>query len=628
MQSDQTQPTAQAPVDQSMTVIQVMDRLSRFEGPSNEFLMSLLTLQCQLAGALEGAILRSSPNGQPEVLALYPPVQAGTKGPAWLAASVEAVQRSGPELKTLIMPLNGISRQMGHSPRAHLINVPLYGDGGIRGMVSCLVDTDDRKQLSARQVRLELSISLLSAYETRLLLQQRKLDAQRILRASQTLTETMQHERFTAAAMAFCNEVATRWTFDRVSLGFLKGRYVQVRAMNNTEKFSRKMKLVQDIEAAMEECLDQDLEICHPALPEDTTVNRAAGELSQRHGQKCVWNLPLHRKGTPVAVLTVECPQDQAIKPEQIESLRLACELSAGHLVGLYERDRWLGAKAARGLQKACAWIVGTKHTWAKVTALLALAVVIFLAFAKGDYRAESSFILEATERRMRPAPFDGFLKSVAVVPGDLVESDKTVLAALDTAELELQLAASKAEYASHLKQAAVAMDEEDNAAAQTAQSDAKKVAAQMALTRHRIEQATILSGVRGYVVSGDLKKRLGTPVQTGDPLFEIAALESLRAVLYVPDDRITDVRVGQSGELATASHPETKIEFTVERINPIAEVINQRNVFRVRVDLAERPDWFRPGMEGVGKITVGHRHYAWMWTRKMVNWVRMKLWI
>jgi len=34
-----------------------------------------------------------------------------------------------------------------------------------------------------------------------------------------------------------------------------------------------------------------------------------------------------------------------------------------------------------------------------------------------------------------------------------------------------------------------------------------------------------------------------------------------------------------------------------------------------------------RPGMEGVAKISIDRRHLVWIWTRRLVNWVRMKLW-
>ena len=76
------------------------------------------------------------------------------------------------------------------------------------------------------------------------------------------------------------------------------------------------------------------------------------------------------------------------------------------------------------------------------------------------------------------------------------------------------------------------------------------------------------------------------------------------------------------------ASYPARRIGFIVERINPVAEVVEKRNVFKVRVRLLQRLPWMRPGMEGVAKVHVGRRRYIWLWTRKLVNWLRMKLWI
>jgi hypothetical protein len=58
-----------------------------------------------------------------------------------------------------------------------------------------------------------------------------------------------------------------------------------------------------------------------------------------------------------------------------------------------------------------------------------------------------------------------------------------------------------------------------------------------------------------------------------------------------------------------------------------MAEVVKQENVFKVRVRLLDVYPWMRPGMEGVAKIDIDKRPYAWIWTRKIVNWVRMKLW-
>jgi hypothetical protein len=34
-----------------------------------------------------------------------------------------------------------------------------------------------------------------------------------------------------------------------------------------------------------------------------------------------------------------------------------------------------------------------------------------------------------------------------------------------------------------------------------------------------------------------------------------------------------------------------------------------------------------RPGMEGVAKVTVGQRSYAMVWSRGLLDWVRMQAW-
>ena len=400
------------------------------------------------------------------------------------------------------------------------------------------------------------------------------------------------------------------------------------------------MALVQDIEAAMEECLDQDVEVLHPSAADATYVSRAAQELSTRHGPTALVSLPLRRKGEAAAVLTAERPADQPFALEEIESLRLTCDLCTPRVMSLSEHDRWLGARAATAVGKGAAALVGPEHTWAKLTVVLIFAAILFLVLGKGDYRAEAPFVLEATERQVIPAPFDGYLKSVSVEPGDVVEADKTVLATLDTAELRLELASKRAEVAGFLKQAAAAMRDGKTVEAQIARAQADKTRAQMRLFEHRIRQATIVSPLAGCVVTGELKRQIGAPVNTRDVLFEIAPLESLRAVLSVPEDLIADVSDAYQrsraegkqldGELAAAARPDTLVRCVVERINPVAEVVNQRNVFKVRVRLldTEAYDWMQPGMEGVSKTHIGRRRYVWIWTRRLVNWLRMKLWM
>ncbi len=600
----------------------------RSDGSLGQFLSGLLAAMCRLGPAQGAAALRNQDGNRMEVLAVHPELAGGGSPPAWLNMAAQlahdSIQINRPTKGAWSQPDSG-----GKQPTTQqILSVPFRLAELPAAAVAFLIQARDEATFRAIQERLELGTSVLALTEARQILQKKELDLRRLRRAMETLSAVNRHRRFGSTAMALCNEVAAQWQCDRVSLGVLKGRYVQVKALSHTENFSRKMQVVQDLEAAMEECLDQDCEVVHPAAPDSTYISRQTAELSKRHGPLAIASLPIRYGEKVWGVLSLERPLDRPFTVDEVEAVRLALELCTARLVALQEHDRWMGAKLASAVREAAAVVVGPRHTWAKLAVIGAFAATLFLFFAKGDYRAEASFVLEGTERQVVPAPFDGYLKTVTVEVSDLIKANETSLAELDTAELRLKLAEVKAEKAGYLKQMDAAMRDNETAQAQIAEANAQKAQAQIDLYEYMVAQARLLSPLSGTVVQGDLKRQIGAPVKMGDTLFEVTPLESLRAVLHVREDQITDVRVGQQGTLATASYPGQYITFEVERVNPIAEVVKQKNVFKVRVRLLELYPWMRPGMEGVAKIDLAKRSYAWIWTRKIINWVRMKLWI
>ena len=611
-----------------MTTAEVVARLSRFDGPPEQFLAGLLAVQCQVAPARAGAILRPGGERGPEVLAVYPPLPQGAQAPVWLAQAAEVCPRVVRDGATAVRPVHGAEDLYGQPARQQLVMVPLRGERAVRGVAVFVVPVQADPALAAVRERLELTVGLLSLYEMRLLLQRRQADLGRLRTAMETLATAGTHDRFKGLAMALVNEIATRWQADRVSVGFLKGRYVHLTATSHTEKFSRKMQLVQDIEAAMEECLDQDIEVLHPSPKEATYVARAAGELARRHGAGHVLSMPLRHGGEPVAVLTLERPADAPFTVDEVESLRLASDLVTPRLADLEAHDRWFGARMAAAVRRTAAAVVGPKHTWIKVAVLVAVGLLAFMIFGKGTYKVEAPFVLEPITQQVVPAPFDGFLEAVHVEAPEQVVAGETVMAELETADLRMQLAEARAERATYQKQAAAARRDFKTVEAQIAEAQADQVSARIDLLQRHIGQARIVAPITGRVVSGDLKKRLGAPVKTGDVLFEVAPLEALRAELAVSEEDVADLELGQEGELATAGFPGRHFGFVVERITPVAQVEEQENVYKVRVRLKRLDPRMLSGMEGVAKVEIGERRYIWIWTRPIVRWVRMKLWI
>ena len=66
------------------------------------------------------------------------------------------------------------------------------------------------------------------------------------------------------------------------------------------------------------------------------------------------------------------------------------------------------------------------------------VGLLVFCAFAEGDYRVSAKTVLEPIVQRAAAAPFDGYIREAPMRAGDLVHVND-VLCTLDDRELRLQ---------------------------------------------------------------------------------------------------------------------------------------------------------------------------------------------
>jgi hypothetical protein len=123
-----------------------------------------------------------------------------------------------------------------------------------------------------------------------------------------------------------------------------------------------------------------------------------------------------------------------------------------------------------------------------------------------------------------------------------------------------------------------------------------------------------------GSVVIGDLSQSIGAPVERGQVLFEVAPLADYRVVLQVDERDVTDVVVGQRGELLLTAWPADAVPFTVETITPVSTAREGHNYFpgrsQARSDAGaaatrhgrRRQDRGRPPAHVVDLDPAGHR--------------------
>ena len=262
-----------------------------------------------------------------------------------------------------------------------------------------------------------------------------------------------------------------------------------------------------------------------------------------------------------------------------------------------------------------------------KLGVLSAVSLVLFFTFAEGDYRVTADARLEGTVQRAVAVPTAGYLVDSDVRAGDIVRQGD-LLFSLDDRDLRLERLKWASQKLQYKREHSEAVANHDRARSRILSAQMEQADAEIALLDEELKRTRVTAPFDSFVVTGDLSQSLGSPVERGDVMFELAPLNSYRVILEVDERDIDDVAVDQIGQLALTSAPEEALPITVEKITPLSTPEEGRNYFRVEARLdGEITPLLRPGMEGVGKIHVDERKLIWIWTHKIVHWFRMFFW-
>jgi len=447
---------------------------------------------------------------------------------------------------------------------------------------------------------------------------------------------------FKGACLQLVNELSKQFGLDRVALGWVKNDTVRTQAISDTEFFDRRMAMMVKLEAAMDECLDQEQPVVFPQPAAEgpggdvllaQAIVHSHRELAAGNAKLKLCSLPLRIDDDIVGVVLLEASTEQPIDLNTVELLQAAMDLVAPVLRLRKSDDRMLPVRAWDSSVKSAAWAVGPKHTVWKVAGIALLAGMIFVTLFTKTYRVSADATLEPRTRRMVSAPFDGQLKVLVpgIEPGSKVTKGQ-VLAELDTTEYELSLASANAKLYQAEKAAAAARQERDQGKAASFEEQAKAALAEAKAYRYRIERSQIIAPTDGEIIAGDLKERVGSTLKLGDPLFQIASMDEFVIVAKVDERDIALVREafaqkGGKGQIATKTRPAEPFDIIIERIIPLAQPAEGKNVFEVRAKLSGTGAWLRPGMEGVAKFDTEERSLLWIGTRRIIDTIRMWWW-
>jgi RND family efflux transporter MFP subunit len=579
---------------------------------ASEFCASWLAILCTQIGRANGALLLLGPEGDGafRAAAVWPDPARNMQ---YLAPAAE---KSLQERRGIV-----VAREAGA-----FVGYPIEVSGTLRGAVALDLSGSEHALQQALRLVHWASAWLVDQFRQQDL---RERDARltRLALATDLVATAVQERRFAPSALAVVNELAARMKCDRVSIGMERSGSVEVQAISHNASFDPKTNLVRLIGEAMDEVLDLDSTVVHPAPPEDDAVAAMAhAELARELKDAAVCSVPLLQDGHAIGVLTLERVTGEPFDAGTVEVCKTVGML-LGPILGLKrdnEQSHWQRLREA--LAAGSRALFGPRHPGVKLLAALGVLALVYLSIASGDYRVSARTVIEGEVQRAAVAPFEGYIADSKVRAGDRVAKGQ-LIARLDERDLRLErtrLEAEREQLLGRHRQALAAADRANMAmvAAQIGQAEA-----QLSLVEDKLARAALVAPFDGIIVSGDLSQLLGTPVEQGKVLFQIAPLDAYRVILQVDERDIAHVHVGQTGELALSGMPGERLRFAVKQITPVSTSEDGRNFFRVEAQLDDASARLRPGMEGVGKISVGSRKRIWIWTHPLTDWLRLTAW-
>ena len=451
----------------------------------------------------------------------------------------------------------------------------------------------------------------------------------------EAMTALLRHRRLQQALFEVAHVLRQQVEGARVAIGLAEAASVRLVALSDAATFERRSPLVQAYEQAMEEAFDAHVAVRSP-LPEVNAADAAKiGEtppVATKHealraisGAGAVLSFPLTIGARCLGILTLE-RENRSFEARDLAWLDAFSALAAPVIEQRQRAEQMVLLRLRHDLRILLAKFFGPRHlTWKVVTAAF-ITLMAVLTLVSIDYRVSARTVVEGEGQRVIAAPFEGFVGASSVRAGDTVKTGE-VLAQLDDRELRIEEARWSSERDQYENRLREAMANHDLVAMQVMGAQLRQASAQLALVTEKIERAQLRAPFNGVVVSGDLSQQIGAPVEVGKKLFEIAPLSSYRVILEVDEREIRHVRMGQAGRLVITGIAADPMDFKVAKVTPVATAEEGQNFFRVEAALSGSAPRLTPGMEGIGKITVGRRSLWWILTHSFTEWLTLKLW-
>lgn len=614
-------------------LIESLQQHCQADTPAETFIAEVLRGFVALAEAHYGAFWTVDPSTRTAAIAaeLMPQIsQEGARG--WAAVLGEVAVGVIEQAIIRYQPVSEPAGRLLTGQQYVALGFPVRGDEGAAGCVTVVVRQESGVLSDAGIAMLRLLADFGLLYSAVRSAARFEAFYTSLSSAWEVVGEALAFTDPQEMAHVLADRARTAFGAERVSVGFVGRSKVTVKAISGEDILDKRSNVVRLIQAAQTEVLvsgEPGFYAQSAELEERTgqmTRNPQHERLVRESRADAAYSVPLRKEGDVIGVWTLEFGSATPLTQE----LRQVIDVASGQVGPVLHLSRHNARGPFRRIGAAFTgavkWVLGKEHPWRKAAGLAAVAVLAYAVLGRVDLNISGSCVLEPSFRRVYTAPFETTIRSAPVRPGDTVVEGQ-VIVEFDRDDLELRLREVGSSLTSAEKEMDTYLAQQKMPQYAEARARWQALSAEKELLERRIARAEVRADFAGIVIVGDLSQDIGRPVRMGEHLIEVAPLDTLVLDVEIDQGDIGHIGVGQEGRFTTKAQPDVAIPFRVAQVRPTPEIRNGVSVYVAEATVQNADGWLRPGMEGAAKVRVGRGNVTWVFTRKLVNWLRLHLW-
>ncbi len=440
-------------------------------------------------------------------------------------------------------------------------------------------------------------------------------------------TELISIKEFKLASNTIVNDIASKFDFDKVSLGFIDNKKVSVVSISHTGDFEKNNTLYEKTIGLYEESVFQDEDVVMLDLSEPYYIIDEHKSFYIDNNLKTLITFPIRYDDKVIGVLQAYS-KSKTMSEKDIVFLRLTVNKIAPTLYNIYKNDVSVLEYLNLKLKDSFSNFITPENALMKFSVIFSSILFLYVMFFSWNYEISATSILSTNDKASISTPFDGIINNIFVKVGDDIRKGQNLFA-LEIQELKLKELESKADIIRYQKEQEHFMSQRKLADMEISKAKVLQAKSKLKRIQYNIDNSIIKSTISGTVIQGDEEKLLGMPINKGDTVFYISSSTNLFLEIKVEEDDIYHINEGQKGKMILLSNPLEEYGFTVKKIIPKAEVDSTNgNIFMVYGLLDEQSkELWHPGMSGIVKIDTGPKNILWILTHNLSDFLRLYFW-